>query len=186
MRNKLLFLGKKDSLRIPQSVRQSWNPAITVVFENHDLSWQKYIWGTYHVAIHLCTWCTIWQVYKTIYHEHDANQDISLSYLNLSRSISICSRLNNCGCRKIHKLAIFQLDHSTWVGRPLIKKIHLRFLIFWAVATSVLVSYPTRWSFSFILGPLHWSSNIQGQIKRNIVQLCTTSVPTSKSIHPNR
>ena len=56
------------------------------------------------------------------YHEHDANQDISLSYLNLSPSISICSRLNNCGCRKIHKLAIFQLDHSTWVGRPLIKK----------------------------------------------------------------
>ena len=31
-----------------------------------------------------------------------------------------------------------------------------------------VVSYPTRWSFSFILGPLHWSRG-----KRNIVQLCT-------------
>ena len=26
-----------------------------------------------------------------------------------------------------------------------------------------LVSYPTRWSFSFILGPLHWSSSWQWQ-----------------------
>ena len=31
-----------------------------------------------------------------------------------------------------------------------------------------VVTYPTRWSFSFILGPLHWSSisNIQGQRKK--------------------
>ena len=28
---------------------------------------------------------------------------------------------------------------------------------------NILVSYPTRWSFSFILGPLHWSSSWQWQ-----------------------
>ena len=51
---------------------------------------------------------------------------------------------------------------------------------------SMLVSYPTRWSFSFILGPLHWSSSWQWQPsifltsrgKRNIVQLCTNSMFT--------
>ena len=38
-----------------------------------------------------------------------------------------------------------------------------------------LVSYPTRWSFSFILGPLHWSSIfLTSREQRNIVQLCTT------------
>ena len=32
-----------------------------------------------------------------------------------------------------------------------------------------VVSYPTRWSFSFILGPLHWSSNIQWTKKYSAV-----------------
>ena len=41
-----------------------------------------------------------------------------------------------------------------------------------------LVSYPTRWSFSFILGPLHWSSIfLTSRGKRNIVQLCTNTGP---------
>ena len=38
-----------------------------------------------------------------------------------------------------------------------------------------VVSYPTRWSFSFIPGPLHWSSIfLTSRGKRNIVQLCTS------------
>ena len=38
----------------------------------------------------------------------------------------------------------------------------------------MLVSYPSRWSFSFTLGPLHWSSIfITSREQRNIVQLCT-------------
>ena len=37
-----------------------------------------------------------------------------------------------------------------------------------------LVSYPARWSFPFILGPLHWSSIFPtSREHRNIVQLCT-------------
>jgi len=37
-----------------------------------------------------------------------------------------------------------------------------------------LVSYPARWSFPFILGPLHWSSICPtSREHRNIVQLCT-------------
>ena len=40
-----------------------------------------------------------------------------------------------------------------------------------------VVSYPTRWSFSFILGPLHWSSIfLTSSEQRNIVQLCTNQV----------
>ena len=35
-----------------------------------------------------------------------------------------------------------------------------------------VVSFPTRWSFSFILGPLHWSF-LTSREQRNIVQLCT-------------
>ena len=43
-----------------------------------------------------------------------------------------------------------------------------------------LVSYPTRWSFSFILGPLHWSSIfLTSSEQRNIVQLCTKWAPTA-------
>ena len=43
-------------------------------------------------------------------------------------------------------------------------------------ANNPLVSYPTRWSFSFILGPLHWSSIfLTSSEQRNIVQLCTNT-----------
>ena len=46
-----------------------------------------------------------------------------------------------------------------------------------------LVSNPTRWSLSFILGPLHWSSVSSvfptSREHRNIVQWCTNIYPNS-------
>ena len=45
----------------------------------------------------------------------------------------------------------------------------------WVAPGGWLVSYPTRWSFTFILGPLHWSSIfLTSREQRNIVQLCTS------------
>ena len=50
----------------------------------------------------------------------------------------------------------------------------------------LLVSYPTRWSFSFILGPLHWSSIfLTSRGKRNIVQLCTNNPSDSSKLKIN-
>ena len=44
-------------------------------------------------------------------------------------------------------------------------------------ARFLVVSYPSRWSFSFILGPLHWSSIfLTSREQRNIVQLCTRAI----------
>ena len=50
-----------------------------------------------------------------------------------------------------------------------------------------VVSYPTRWSFSLILGPLHWSSIfLTSKGKRNIVQLCTNFSASSTKFFPLR
>ena len=60
----------------------------------------------------------------------------------------------------------------TWA--TLTTRVTLTTWITWTTWTTWIVSYPTRWSFSFILGPLHWSSisNIQRTQK---LQLCTTT-----------
>ena len=50
------------------------------------------------------------------------------------------------------------------------------------MSRSSLVSYPTRWSFSFILGHMHWSCIfLTSREPRNIVQLCTRSSPSPPS-----
>ena len=51
------------------------------------------------------------------------------------------------------------------------------------ILTWALVSYPSRWSLSFIIGPLHWSSPPSRQ-KRNIPHLC--AAPRSDRAPPPR
>ena len=100
-------------------------------------------WITCCASIFLCNTCEVWNLF------------VHLVYYNSSETV-------NVGCNKCRKQLLTKTTGSSWT-----KVLHwysgLSHSLMINRLHSMLVSYPTRWSFSFILGPLHWSSSWQWQ-----------------------